>query len=122
MRARVRMAAGVLVLVGVGVLACACLRGPRYEWNVGWVEQVPQAGTYQLSMGYQAPAGPADFVVELNGKSAPFHVARTGVSTTLDLGAWDLKRGGRQVVEIHRDSVTPPLIVEWVDLARSHAP
>jgi hypothetical protein len=124
MRKRAPLVASVLALVVICLLAFAYLwlRAPRYMVNMGWETRVPQAGTYSLSIRYQAPSGPADFVVELEGKSVPFHVERTGGTTTLDLGTWDLKRGGKHVIEVHRDAVVPLLTVESIDLVPAEAP
>jgi hypothetical protein len=121
MRKRALLVAGVVALAIICIFAYLWLRAPRHAVSMGWETQVPQAGTYSLSMRYQAPGGPVDFVVALDGKSVPFHLERTGGTATVDLGAWDLKREGRHVIEIHRDAVVPLLTVESINLVPTSA-
>jgi hypothetical protein len=111
-----------LLVVVVCLLANLRPRAPRHMVNIRSEPQVPRAGSYSLSMRYQARTGPADLIVELNGKSVPFHSERTSGSTTVNLGPWDLKRGGKHVVDIYGDVAVPALTVESIDLVPSDPP
>jgi len=121
MRKRALRLAGACLLVVICFCAYLWLRGPRYAVTIGRATAVPHSGTYSLSVRYQAAAGAGDFVVELDGRSVPFHVERTVASATVDLGTWELERPGKHVVEIHRDSPVPPITFESVDLAPTSA-
>ena len=122
MRRRAWVAVGALVVAAIAFVGYKQWTAYRCRWTMGWVKNVPQPGTYAVTMRCRAPAGPVALTANLDRRNVAAQVPQTsGEPVTLSLGTWRIKRAGALTVRI-RWSPVPPLNVESIDLVPSAVP
>jgi hypothetical protein len=122
MRRRAWFAVGALVVAATAFVGYKQWTAYRCRWTMGWVKDVPQPGTYALTVRCTAPAGPVALTANLDGRDVAAQVPQTsGEPLALNLGTWRLKRAGAHTVQL-RYSPVPPLNVQSVDLVPCGTP